>query len=72
MDFTAITSDHYGLLAALLVGILVGKALGMEQRVLSGYIVIAILSPAAFSVVALGYVILCVIAKGLAQWVSWL
>lgn len=72
MDFTAITPDHYSMLAALLVGVLVGKSLGMESRVLSGFIVIAILAPASFAVVALGYVILCVIAKGLAQWVSWL
>lgn len=72
MDYGAISSGDLLILGVLLIGLLVGKGAGMEQRVLSGYIVIALLSPASFALVACGYLVLCIIVKVAGLWVSFL
>lgn len=72
MDFSGVTPEQYQVLAVLLLGMLVGKAMGMETRVLSGLLIISILSPDGFVVAGVGAIVVSIAAKGLSQWVSWL
>lgn len=72
MDYSAIPTEALTVLAVLLLGIMVGKGAGMESRVLNGYLIIAVLLPTVFAPVALGYLVVCIIVKVGAQWVTWL
>lgn len=71
-DFSMLSSGEYAALASLLLGMLVGKAIGAETRILTGMVIVGVVAPDLFVAMALSVILLAVLAKGLSQWVSWL
>jgi hypothetical protein len=67
-----ITAGQTGILAVLFFGTLVGKSIGAQQAILTGFIVLGLLAPTNFPLTGMALIFLCVVAKWGAQWVRWL
>lgn len=70
-DFSMLAAGDYAILGCLLLGMLTGKAIGSETRLLTGFLIVGVVAPDLFVPMSLGVILLAVLAKGLSQWSTW-
>lgn len=71
MDWTSITPDQWSYLAVVWLGMVVGKVQGMETRVLTGLLLVALLAPGNFAVVGLAVIVGAFSVKVMLQFLHW-
>lgn len=71
MDFSTVTVVEWSYLAVMLLGAMAGRALACETRVLSGLLILAVLTPGNFTVVALAWIVGAILLKIMFQFQSW-
>lgn len=71
LDFSTVAAADWAVVAVLFLSVGVGKALSCESRILGGLLVVAVLSPGNFVVVALAWLLAAVVIKVLFQFLAW-
>lgn len=71
MDWSTITAAQWVYVGVIWLGMVLGKVLSMETRVLTGLLLVAFLAPTNFGVVGLAVIVGAISVKIMTHYTKW-